>query len=208
MATVPSLRQRNRDRTAADIESAAFGLFAAAGFDAVTVEQIAAAAGVSTRTFFRYFRAKEDVVFGDHHETVARLRAALRPEDPSEPPLDRVRRAVLAVQSPDRDPTRERVRARLITQSPVVRARASLLVDDMEAAAVDHLTDAFAPHPDAPVRANLIGGAVFGALRGARRAAAADPAADPAALVAAAFDLVTHGASAAFPAGPDWPDDA
>lgn len=206
METAPTLRQRTRERTAAEIETAAFGLFAERGFAAVTVEQIAAAAGVSPRTFFRYFPAKEAVVFGDHAATVARFRAALRAADPTQPPLDRVRRAVVAVQAPERDPAHERVRAHLIAESPVVHARAARLVDDLEAAVVDHLTDAFAPDREASVRAHLLGGAIFGALRGARRAAADAPA-EPSVLVAAAFDLVERGAAAAFPVDQSTPDD-
>lgn len=190
-----SLRQRHRERTAADIEAAAFALFVERGVDAVTVEAIAGAAGISPRTFYRSFPTKEDVVFGDHAATLARLRAALAAGDPAEAPLRRVRRALLAVQSPAAQPEREWTRARLIATSPAIRPHAARLVEDLEEAVVATLTAAFAPAPDAATRAHLLAGALFGALRGARRAVAADPTADPVAVIEAVFALVEEGAT-------------
>ena len=190
----PSLRERNRQRTAGEIEGAAFDLFGGHGYEATTVEQIAAAAGVSARTFFRYFPTKEDVVFGDHAAAVARLRVALAEGPAGESLLRRVRRAVLTVQNPGGNPERELARARLIGDVPAVRARFLHLVEDFEDAVVDALVAELGPDEEARARATIVAAAVFGALRGARRAAGALAHPDPQRLVEEAFDLVERGA--------------
>jgi AcrR family transcriptional regulator len=57
-----SLRDRQRAQIRADIRRAAFRLFIARGYDAVTTEEIAFAAGVSPRTFFRYVPTKDELL--------------------------------------------------------------------------------------------------------------------------------------------------
>jgi AcrR family transcriptional regulator len=58
------LRERRRLATQAEIEQVALDLFARNGSERTTVDDIAAAAGVSPRTFFRYFATKEDAALG------------------------------------------------------------------------------------------------------------------------------------------------
>jgi mycofactocin system transcriptional regulator len=60
-----------------DLERVAMGLFAAYGFDATTVDDIATAAGISRRTFFRYFSSKNHVVWGRFDDGLVQLREQL-----------------------------------------------------------------------------------------------------------------------------------
>ena len=192
------LRERQRDRTREEIQAAAFALFSERGFDDTTVAQIAERAGVSIRTFFRYFPSKEDVVFGDHAQAVDRLRAALADAPAGNPPLQRVRDAVLAVQQPGQYPERELTRARLIVAVPALQARFQQLAEDFEGVVADALKDDLGSGREAEARASIIAGIVFGALRGARRAATTLPNPNPAALIDTAFAIVEHGAAIHF----------
>lgn len=72
-----TLRERNKARARTDIASAALALFAERGFQAVTIDDIVNAAGVSRRTFFRYFDAKEDALLADYPMLASRLRESL-----------------------------------------------------------------------------------------------------------------------------------
>ncbi len=64
----------------------ALRLFAEKGYEATTVDEIAEAAGISRRTFFRQFRSKEDVIFADHESQLSQAAAYLAAahEDPWE----------------------------------------------------------------------------------------------------------------------------
>ncbi len=78
-----SLRERNKARARAEIADAALRLFFDRGFEGVTVDEIVTAAGVSRRTFFRYFETKEDALLADYPELNARLSEALAATEPA-----------------------------------------------------------------------------------------------------------------------------
>jgi AcrR family transcriptional regulator len=88
----PDWRQRKKTATRDRIRASALLLFGEQGYDATTVEQIAAAAGVSHMTFFRYFPAKEDVVLSDSYDP---LIAGYISRTPASWPVGRRVRAVL-----------------------------------------------------------------------------------------------------------------
>src|ERR1700748_523022 len=91
------LRERKKLRTREQITEAAIALFADRGFEGTTVDDIAAAAEVSRRTFFRYFARKEDVILAWKRETAQELPDALAGRPADESPLDAVEGALSAV---------------------------------------------------------------------------------------------------------------
>jgi AcrR family transcriptional regulator len=81
------LRERKKLRTRQALIDAAFDLFGRKGFEATTVEEIADAVEVSSRTFFRYFPTKEDVVLTIFEEQYALMAAAFDARPADEPVL-------------------------------------------------------------------------------------------------------------------------
>src|SRR5258708_32107888 len=84
---------RRRVTSRAELEHAAFDLFGRQGFDRTTVDDIAAAAGIGRRTFFRYFPSKNDVPWGDFEAQLKRMRARLAARQRQTPLMDATRGA-------------------------------------------------------------------------------------------------------------------
>ncbi|WP_327371215.1 TetR family transcriptional regulator [Streptomyces sp. NBC_01217] len=80
-----------------ELAAAAMELFATKGYEATTVDEIAGAAGVARRTFFRHFRSKEEAIFPDHDDTLVRAEAVLNAAPAHEHPLDTVCRGIKEV---------------------------------------------------------------------------------------------------------------
>lgn len=117
------LRARKKAQTHQLIQAHALRLFLAKGYDATTVEEIAAAAGISHMTFFRHYPTKESVVDTDDYDPMIAELITSRPA--SEDPLTAIRGALLegfAVILPEgRDVLL--TRTRLVLTTPALRAR-------------------------------------------------------------------------------------
>jgi AcrR family transcriptional regulator len=164
-AAVSSLMARNRERARREIAETAVRLFGERGFDAVSVDEIAGASGVSRRTFFRYFGSKEDVLFHRHQEYVDELRGLLFVEGGTADldHLSRVMRQMFGRPHGEHD----REVNRLMVNEPALRARSDELSNDFERVIAERLR--LQGHDD--VRAALLAGAAMGALRAGRRMA-------------------------------------
>ena len=116
-------RERRKAETRQRLQEQALRLFVERGFEATTVEQIAAAAGVSHMTFFRYFPTKEDAVLSDSFDPL--LVAAIQARPRTEDPVTRIRVAVRAGLGAIYPEAREAllVRTRLSLRTPALRAR-------------------------------------------------------------------------------------
>ncbi|ELP65153.1 MULTISPECIES: mycofactocin system transcriptional regulator [Streptomyces] len=86
---------RPRVTSRAALERLGFELFARQGFDATTVDDIAAAAGIGRRTFFRYFASKNDLVWGDFEDQLRGFEELLAATDPAVPMMDALRGVVV-----------------------------------------------------------------------------------------------------------------
>lgn len=89
-----NLHQARSANTRATLQRIALEQFAERGFDDVKIGEIAAAAGVSERTFYRYFPTKEAVLFQDYQRRLTWLAAALDMRPSSEPILESIRVAI------------------------------------------------------------------------------------------------------------------
>jgi AcrR family transcriptional regulator len=119
----PDWRQRKKTATRDRIRACALRLFREQGYDATTVEQIAAAAGVSHMTFFRYFPAKEDVALSDSYDP---LIAELIEQTPAtQPVIQRIRTVLVEGLKQVYDTDRDTMLAqnKLIISTPALRER-------------------------------------------------------------------------------------
>ena len=160
-----------RERTREALREAALRRFVADGYDATTIADIAADVGVTTRTFYRYFASKDEVLFADYEARLDWFRRALSVRPRREPITTSV---LTAIESFPDDPQVVSEIARLRAGEldprriePHIQRVQSELGREIEAHLVDRLGDR-ADEPDARflagVGAHAIAAAVFTAL--------------------------------------------
>ena len=92
-----SLHHRKKDRTRATLEQAAIELGFAKGFENTTIDEIASKAGVSSRTFFRYFNTKEDALFPNVEDDLEATKMFLAGDHKNATSVDILRRVIRTI---------------------------------------------------------------------------------------------------------------
>lgn len=157
------LRERNRRETLQRIADVGMELFLANGFEATTLDEIAAAAGISRRTFFYYFKSKDDILLAHVAGYDDALKTSIRDHAAAGAPIDVVREAVLDMSA--RFQTARTVAiSRLIRESEVLSSRRHRNELHREQVIFDMLCELW-PAKDRRDRLRLVAMASSGALR-------------------------------------------
>lgn len=191
--TAAGLRERKKQRTRRLLADVALDLFETRGFDNTTVDDIASAAEVSPRTFFRYFAAKDEAVFERAADVEQHFRALLASRPADEPllvSLDEIGRALLTHELVDDERVR-RILA-LVHHEPALRSRYDGLMAMIEAELTTWAADRLHV-PPTDLRPRLIAAAVLAARRVATDVWLESPGDDLADHVSRAIELLAAG---------------
>jgi AcrR family transcriptional regulator len=158
------LRERKRQETLQRIAETGLKLFVANGYEATTLEAVAAAAGISRRTFFHYFKSKEELLLawqGTGFEQA--LRPAIMEESPDQNPLDAALNCLLKLVS--RYETDESIIVdRLLRSTEALRARKQAVYVDMEQALLGAMCELW-PEPKRRASLRIVAMVSIGAMR-------------------------------------------
>ena len=141
---------RRRVTSRADLEHVAFDLFDRQGFERTTVDDIARAAGIGRRTFFRYFPSKNDVPWGSFDAELERMRLHLKALSPRMPLMEAIRVAIVDFNTfaPEQIPLHRR-RMRLILGTPALQAHSTLRYAAWRQVIAEFVAERTAQRPDA-----------------------------------------------------------
>ncbi|WP_420752753.1 mycofactocin system transcriptional regulator [Rhodococcus sp. O3] len=125
----PSARTGRRPSTTREgLSAVGIELFRERGFDETSVDEIAEAAGIARRTFFRYFPSKNAVPWGDFDEHLAHMRAHLSALPDDMPLAEALASALLDFNTfPESEAARHRARMELILRNPTLQAYSSVM---------------------------------------------------------------------------------
>jgi AcrR family transcriptional regulator len=157
------LRERKRQQTRERLTRAAMALFLERGFEATTLDDIAAAADISRRSFFHYFASKEDVVFAWQEESTAALIAAVAARPSDESMLTAAENAITAMVR-QLEPGEAIAMARLKRDNPALQARDQVKYEKLERALAEALGKR-AGHKAEKLQARLVAMIATGAMR-------------------------------------------
>ena len=185
----PGLRQRKRQQIRERLTRTAMALFLERGFEATTLDDIAAAADISRRSFFHYFASKEDVVFAWQEESTAALIAEVAARPASESMLTAAESAISAMVR-QFEPGEAIAMACLKRDNPALQARDQVKYEQLERALAEALGKR-AGHPTETLHVRLVAMIATGAMRiGGELWAAEGARENPEALVKRTFAAI------------------
>jgi AcrR family transcriptional regulator len=184
------LRERKRAMTLERIAETGLKLFVENGYEATTLDAIAAASGISRRTFFYYLKSKEDVLLAHESGDIPRvLRPTLLEQSPEQSPIEAARKTFLTLAS--RYMTRESVLAdRILRSTETLRLRKEALLVQMEEVLAEAMYELWPDETRRPAL-RLVAMIAIGALRFAKENWRQEKAAHPLThYIDEAFDLL------------------
>ena len=150
----------HRPAPAERLRAAAFELFEQQGYDATPVEAIAERAGVGRTTFFRAFGSKEDVIFPDHTDVLARVRERLASSPTEQAPAAVTEAARLVLRRYLDEGDLARARYRLTRTIPALRAREIAHMQQYQREFREFIRGWTQEEPGADLRAELMASSV------------------------------------------------
>ena len=159
----PGLRERKQQQTRERLKRAAMALFLERGFEATTIDDIAATADVSRRSFFHYFASKEDVVAAWQEDAAAALVAEILARPADESMLTAAENAIAAAVKRI-DPAEAAAMSRLKRDNPALHARDQLKYEKLERALAEGLAERSGRKSDR-LKARLVAMISTGAMR-------------------------------------------
>ena len=198
---LPGRRERKKQRTREALIEAAFDLFSRKGFEATTVEEIADAVDVSSRTFFRYFSSKEDVALTFQEEQFTAMREALDAQPPGDPIVTALRKAAVGIAQACElgelgfDPKRFMCLQDMMATSPALLAGSLEHAQKKQAILTQMIADRMGVDPGRDLRPQIVAATVGAAFRAAADAwyAGAEGASTLSEAVTTAFALLEDG---------------
>lgn len=170
MKTPRPLREKKKEATRRALLEIGNRLFHRKGFEATTIDEICEEAGISRRTFFRYFPNKEALVFPHRHERLDRFVAFLMNAPPDERPLATLRRtSALFAREYMANRVQLVAQQKLIQTSPDLLAREREIDRDWEAAMARAFRERTGPGHASELRARVFAGAAIGVIRATMR---------------------------------------
>lgn len=146
----PPVRAGRRPSTsAAEISALGIKLFAQKGFEQTSVDEIAEAASIARRTFFRYFPSKNAVPWGDFDAHLGEMRAGLMALPDDIPIAEGLRRVLLEFNTfPPTEAHTHRQRMALILEAPALQAHSMLMYTGWRHAVADYVAVKLGCKPD------------------------------------------------------------